>query len=86
MAFETNWHTILHDETRMSGRLRMTNNNALTLALVMAGLAAASYRFGYTGKGIAIVAIMAACVFACVEAKTRRVACNSCKRVLVAEA
>jgi hypothetical protein len=42
----------------------MTNNNALSLALVMAGLAAASYRFGYTGKGIAIVAITAACVFA----------------------
>jgi hypothetical protein len=62
LAFETNWHTILHDETQMSGRLQMTNNNALTLALVMAGLAAASYRFGY--KGVAIVAIMAACVFA----------------------
>jgi len=40
----------------------MTNKNALTLALVMAGLAAASYRYGY--KGTAIVAIMAGCVFA----------------------
>jgi drug/metabolite transporter (DMT)-like permease len=40
----------------------MTNKNALTLALVLAGLAAASYRYGY--KGTAIVAIMAACVFA----------------------
>ena len=37
----------------------MTNKNALTLALVLAGLAAASYRYGY--KGTAIVAIMAAC-------------------------
>jgi hypothetical protein len=59
LAFETNWHTILHD-----GALQMTNNNALALALGMAGLAAASYRFGDTGKGVAIVAIMAACVFA----------------------
>jgi hypothetical protein len=42
----------------------MTNNNALTLALGMAGLAAASYRFGDTGKGVAYVAIIAACVFA----------------------
>jgi hypothetical protein len=42
----------------------MTNNNALALALGMAVLAAASYRFGYTGKGVAIVAITAACVFA----------------------
>lgn len=48
----------------MFGRWRMTNNNALALALGMAGLAAASYRFGYKGKGVAIVAIMAACVFA----------------------
>jgi drug/metabolite transporter (DMT)-like permease len=64
LAFETNWHTIFHDETRMSGRWQMTNNKALALALGMAGLAAASYRFGYKGKGVAIVAIMAACVFA----------------------
>jgi peptidoglycan biosynthesis protein MviN/MurJ (putative lipid II flippase) len=42
----------------------MTNKNALALALGMAVLAAASYRFGYTGKGVAIVAITAACVFA----------------------
>src|SRR5258706_13177793 len=48
----------------MSGTLQMTNNNALALALGMAGLAAASYRFGDTGKGVAIVAIMAACGFA----------------------
>ncbi len=40
----------------------MTNNSALGLGLGMAGLAAASYRFGY--KGVAISAIMAACVFA----------------------
>ena len=40
----------------------MTNKTALPLALVMAGLAAISYRYGY--KGTAIVAIMAACVFA----------------------
>ena len=42
----------------------MTNKNALTLALVMTGLAAASYRFGFKGKGVAIVAIMVACVCA----------------------
>jgi len=40
----------------------MTDKNALTLALVMSGLAAATYRYGY--KGTAIVAIMATCVFA----------------------
>ena len=46
----------------MPGGLQMTNTNALTFALVTAGLAATSYRFGY--KGAAIVAIMTACVFA----------------------
>lgn len=46
----------------MPERLEVKNRNALTLALAMAGLAAASYRYGY--KGTAIVAIMAGCVFA----------------------
>lgn len=40
----------------------MTNNKALTLALVMAGLAAVFYRYGY--RGTAIVAVMATCVLA----------------------
>ncbi len=39
----------------------MTNKRGFTLALVMAGLALAAYRYGY--KGTAIVAVMAACVF-----------------------
>jgi hypothetical protein len=40
----------------------MTYKTALTLALLMGGVAVATYRYGH--KGTAIVAIMAACMFA----------------------
>jgi drug/metabolite transporter (DMT)-like permease len=48
----------------------MTNKNAFTLALVMAGLAATSYHYGH--KGTAIVAIMVACVFAAWPIRLKR--------------
>ena len=60
-VFEPNWHTILSGEIQAGGT-HMTNKRALTLALMMAGVAVAAYRYRY--KGTAIVGIMAACILA----------------------